>query len=218
MKRISNLIFCIFLSLFIIGASILLTVGFKELYYFDIENLNIATNNNLSVEEVKQNYDYMIDYNLGKISGEFNLPTIKSSLEGKIHFEEVREIIKNVLKMLLVSLMISVVGIYISLRNKNINFLNLTSKLILILPVVVSIPMIVNFDKTFILFHEIMFDNDYWIFDPEKDPVINLLPQEFFLHAGIMIVVLILLISLIFRLLYKYLINKNNVYSINRNI
>jgi len=218
MKRISNLIFCIFLSLFIIGASILLTVGFKELYYFDIENLNIATNNNLSVEEVKQNYDYMIDYNLGKISGEFNLPTIKSSLEGKIHFEEVREIIKNVLKMLLVSLIISVVGIYISLRNKNINFLNLTSKLILILPVVVSIPMIVNFDKTFILFHEIMFDNDYWIFDPEKDPVINLLPQEFFLHAGIMIVVLILLISLIFRLLYKYLINKNNVYSINRNI
>ena len=218
MKRISNLIFCIFLSLFIIGASILLTVGFKELYYFDIENLNIATNNNLSVEEVKQNYDYMIDYNLGKISGEFNLPTIKSSLEGKIHFEEVREIIKNVLKMLLVSLMISVVGIYISLRNKNINFLNLTSKLILILPVVVSIPMIVNFDKTFILFHEIMFDNDYWIFDPEKDPVINLLPQEFFLHAGIMIVVLILLSSLIFRLLYKYLINKNNVYSINRNI
>jgi len=111
MKRIANLIFCIFLSLFIIGASILLTVGFKELYYFDIENLNIATNNNLSVEEVKQNYDYMIDYNLGKISGEFNLPTIKSSLEGKIHFEEVREIIKNVLKMLLVSLIISVVGI-----------------------------------------------------------------------------------------------------------
>ncbi len=218
MKRIANLIFCIFLSLFIIGASILLTVGFKELYYFDIENLNIATNNNLSIEEVKQNYDYMIDYNLGKISGEFNLPTIKSSLEGKIHFEEVREIIQNVLKMLLVSLIISVVGIYISLRNKNINFLNLTSKLILILPVVVSIPMIVNFDKTFILFHEIMFDNDYWIFDPEKDPVINLLPQEFFLHAGIMIVVLILLSSLIFRLLYKYLINKNNVYSINRNI
>ena len=218
MKRIANLIFCIFLSLFIIGASILLTVGFKELYYFDIENLNIATNNNLSVEEVKQNYDYMIDYNLGKISGEFNLPTIKSSLNGKIHFEEVKEIIQNVLRILLVSLIISVVGIYINLKNKNINFLNLTSKLILILPVVVSIPMIVNFDKTFILFHEIMFDNDYWIFDPEKDPVINLLPQEFFLHAGIMIVVLILLSSLIFRLLYKYLINKNNVYSINRNI
>ncbi|MBQ3422931.1 MAG: TIGR01906 family membrane protein [Romboutsia sp.] len=218
MKRIANLIFCIFLSLFIIGASILLTVGFKELYYFDIENLNIATNNNLSVEEVKQNYDYMIDYNLGKISGEFNLPTIKSSLNGKIHFEEVKEIIQNVLRILLVSLIISVVGIYINLKNKNINFLNLTSKLILILPGVVSIPMIVNFDKTFILFHEIMFDNDYWIFDPEKDPVINLLPQEFFLHAGIMIVVLILLSSLIFRLLYKYLINKNNVYSINRNI
>ena len=205
MNKVTNSVFCVFLSLFIIGVSILLTVSFKELYYFDINHLDIAINNNLSVNEVKQNYDYMIDYNLGKISGNFNLPTIKSSLEGKIHFQEVKDIVQNVLKVLLVSFVISLVGIYISIKNKNINFLNTTSKLVLILPIVVLIPIAINFDKAFILFHEIMFDNDYWIFDPEKDPIINLLPQEFFFHASLMIIGLILLSSLFLKLLYKYL-------------
>lgn len=208
MNKVTNSVFCVFLSLFIIGVSILLTVSFKELYYFDINHLDIAINNNLSVNEVKQNYDYMIDYNLGKISGNFNLPTIKSSLEGKIHFQEVKDIVQNVLKMLLVSFVISLVGIYISIKNKNINFLNTTSKLVLILPIVVLIPIAINFDKAFILFHEIMFDNDYWIFDPEKDPIINLLPQEFFFHASLMIIGLILLSSLFLKLLYKYLESK----------
>lgn len=208
MNKVTNAVFCMFLSLFIIGVSILLTVSFKELYYFDINHLDIAINNNLSVNEVKQNYDYMIDYNLGKISGNFNLPTIKSSLEGKIHFQEVKDIVQNVLKVLLVSFVISLVGIYISIKNKNINFLNTTSKLVLILPIVVLIPIAINFDKAFILFHEIMFDNDYWIFDPEKDPIINLLPQEFFFHASLMIIGLILLSSLFLKLLYKYLESK----------
>ena len=71
----------------------MITVGFKQLYYFDINYLKISEQNNLTKEEIKRNYDYMIDYNLNKISGEFELPTIKSSPEGKVHFEEVKEII-----------------------------------------------------------------------------------------------------------------------------
>ena len=65
--------------------------------------------------------------------------------------------------------------------------------------------MLINFDKTFMIFHEIMFDNDYWIFDPLKDPVINILPQEFFYHAGLMIVVLIVLSSILLHFIYKIL-------------
>ena len=79
------------------------------------------------------------------------------------------------------------------MKNNNIEFLNITSKLVIILPILVAIPMLINFDKTFVVFHKLMFDNDYWIFDPSKDPVINILPQEFFFHAGLLIVMLILL-------------------------
>lgn len=208
MKKIMNLIFCIFFSLLIIGLSTMITVGFKQLYYFDINYLNISEQNNLTEEEIKLNYDYMIDYNLNKISGEFELPTIKSSIEGKIHFEEVKEIVQNVIKLLIVSLIITIVGILINLKNNSIEFLNLTSKLVVILPILVSIPMLINFDKAFVVFHELMFDNDYWIFDPSKDPVINILPQEFFFHAGLFIVTLILLSSAFLHIIYKHYENK----------
>lgn len=191
MKKTMNLIFCIFFSLLIIGSSTMITVGFKQLYYFDINYLKISEQNNLTKEEIKRNYDYMIDYNLNKISGEFELPTIKSSPEGKVHFEEVKEIVQNVIKLLIVSLIITIVGIIVNLKNNNIEFLNITSKLVIILPILVAIPMLINFDETFVVFHKLMFDNDYWIFDPSKDPVINILPQEFFFHAGLLIVMLI---------------------------
>lgn len=182
----------------------MITVGFKQLYYFDINYLKISEQNNLTKEEIKRNYDYMIDYNLNKISGEFELPTIKSSPEGKVHFEEVKEIVQNVIKLLIVSLIITIVGIIVNLKNNNIEFLNITSKLVIILPILVAIPMLINFDKTFVVFHKLMFDNDYWIFDPSKDPVINILPQEFFFHAGLLIVMLILLSSVVLNIIYKY--------------
>lgn len=204
MKKTMNLIFGIFFSLLIIGSSTMITVGFKQLYYFDINYLKISEQNNLTKEEIKRNYDYMIDYNLNKISGEFELPTIKSSPEGKVHFEEVKEIVQNVIKLLIVSLIITIVGIIVNLKNNNIEFLNITSKLVIILPILVAIPMLINFDETFVVFHKLMFDNDYWIFDPSKDPVINILPQEFFFHAGLLIVMLILLSSVVLHIIYKY--------------
>lgn len=209
MKKLMNILFCIFFSALIIMGSIRLTIGFKSLYYFDIDYLNIDTENDMTKEEVKLNYDYMIDYNLDKISGEFNLPTLKSSPEGKIHFEEVKEIFQNINKLLLLSLIITVIGVVLNLRNKSIYFLNLTSKLVIILPILVSIPMIINFNQIFIIFHKILFDNDYWIFDPIKDPVINILPEEFFYHAGTMIIILVILSSIVLRYIYQYYKSKN---------
>lgn len=209
MKKLMNILFCIFFSALIIIGSIRLTIGFKSLYYFDIDYLNIDTENDMTKEEVKLNYDYMIDYNLDKISGEFNLPTLKSSPEGKIHFEEVKEIFQNINKLLLLSLIITVIGVVLNLRNKSIYFLNLTSKLVIILPILVSIPMIINFNQIFIIFHKILFDNDYWIFDPIKDPVINILPEEFFYHAGTMIIILVILSSIVLRYIYQYYKSKN---------
>ena len=39
----------------------------------------------------------------------------------------------------------------------------------------------VDFEDFFIVFHEVLFRNDDWIFDPNLDPIINTLPSEYFL-------------------------------------
>lgn len=208
MKKILNVIFSICFSIFIITTAINFTVSFKQLYYYDIDKLNIPKLSNLSKEEIKLNYDYLIEYNLSKNVDEFEMPTIKSSNQGKIHFEEVRDIFQNVNKISRICLIISLIGIIIGIKNKDIQILNYTSKALIIIPLVLAIPMIINFEDTFVIFHKLMFSNDYWIFDPRLDPVINILPEEFFFHAGIMILGIVLVVSIILYTIYKFISKK----------
>ena len=147
----------------------------------------------------------MIDYNLGKDNREFELPTIKSSKQGKIHFEEVRDIFQSMNKMFNILLLLSIIGVIINILDKNIEILKMTSKTLILLPMILMLPIVINFSGSFVLFHKIMFDNDYWIFDPSLDPVIYILPEEFFFHAGVIILILIIIASLANYLIYRFL-------------
>ena len=80
-----------------------------------------------------------------------------------------------------------------------------TSKALIVTPLILMLPIVVNFEGSFILFHKIMFNNDYWIFAPNLDSVINILPEEFFFHAGLMILILIIIASLTNYLIYRFL-------------
>lgn len=203
MKKFLNVLFSICISIVIIVGVINFTVGFKQLYYFDIDYLNISELSGLSKDDIKLNYDYLIDYNLNKNVSEFKLPTLKSSPQGKIHFEEVRNIFQNINKLAKLLLVVSLVGIILSVKNKNIKILKTTSITLIIMPLLLTVPILLNFEKSFIIFHKLLFRNDYWIFNPNLDPVINILPEEFFFHSGMMILILILLVSIVLFVMYK---------------
>ncbi|MCK1913687.1 TIGR01906 family membrane protein [Clostridioides difficile] len=203
MKKFLNVLFSICISIVIIVGVINFTVGFKQLYYFDIDYLNISELSGLSKDDIKLNYDYLIDYNLNKNVSEFKLPTLKSSPQGKIHFEEVMNIFQNINKLAKLLLVVSLVGIILSVKNKNIKILKTTSITLIIMPLLLTVPILLNFEKSFIIFHKLLFRNDYWIFNPDLDPVINILPEEFFFHSGMMILILILLVSIVLFVMYK---------------
>ena len=205
MKRLLNILISFSLAIFIISGSVILGLRCKSLYYYDVKELNISEMSGFTEEEIKQNYDYLIDYNLNKNVGEFHLPTIKYSKEGKIHFEEVRNIFQIVKKVFYISGLISVLGVILSIKNKNIKFLNTASIMTILLPIITAIPLMINFNYFFIKFHETVFSNDYWIFDPSIDPVINMLPQNVFFHIGIFILAIILIISILLQISYKVL-------------
>lgn len=205
MKRLLNILISFSLAIFIISGSVILGLRCKSLYYYDVKELNISKMSGFTEEEIKQNYDYLIDYNLNKNVGEFHLPTIKYSKEGKIHFEEVRNIFQIVKKVFYISGLISVLGIILSIKNKNMKFLNTASIMTILLPIITAIPLMINFNYFFIKFHETVFSNDYWIFDPSIDPVINMLPQNVFFHIGIFILAIILIISILLQISYRVL-------------
>lgn len=211
MKKILNMIILISLAMFIISGSVILGLKCKSIYYNDVSKLNISSMSGLSEDEIKLNYDYLIDYNLNDFVGEFKLPTIKFSNDGKIHFEEVRNIFQFIKKMFYISFVISLAGIIFNIKNRSIKFLKYSSIMTILLPIITLIPVMINFNYFFIKFHQVVFSNNYWIFDADIDPVIEILPQEVFLHIGVFILMIMLSISILLQIVYRLINKKMNI-------
>ncbi|MBP1744113.1 MAG: hypothetical protein H6Q58_1091 [Firmicutes bacterium] len=189
----------------VIILSVKFTLNFKPLYYHDISRLNIEANTHLNREEIKAAYDYLIYYINSDEDTGFDIPGLPSSAAGAVHFREVKGIFKTLDYLLYGCCAASLLGIYYCIKKREFSFLKLSSNLILIISAAAAAAFSINFDFAFTLFHKLFFDNDYWLFDPATDPVINLLPAEFFFHCLMLIVACIVVSSLLLRLAHRKL-------------
>ena len=202
-NKLIQSLFSFTLCLFIIFTSIKFTVVFKPLYYFDIGHLNIVETSNYSKSEIIENYDYVIDYMSSPMEDEFILPSIPYAKPSQIHFYDVKKIFHLVDILFVISGVISLIGAYFYIKNKSYTFLNWSSYMLLALPSLLILAFLTNANSAFTIFHKIFFRNDYWILNTKTDPIINIMPQEFFYHAAILIGSIIVLFFIIFRIVYK---------------
>lgn len=175
------------LSLFIIGVSVVGTLAFRPLYYADVKGLHIAETSGYSEEEIRENYDALIDYNMAWKDGELSFPTLPMSENGKTHFEEVKEIFDVFKYFALFGGILGAAGIVFMAKKKEYRYLKMTAIISCGLPVILALLVAVSWEQVFVLFHKLFFRNDYWIFDSTTDPVILLLPDEFFMHCALLI-------------------------------
>ncbi|WP_099191840.1 TIGR01906 family membrane protein [Tepidibacter mesophilus] len=202
-NAIFQLLLVIFLSVTVFGSMIKFTLNFKVWYYTEIYYLGIEKQSNLEKEEIMKNYNYVIDYLQNKEKEDFNLPSLPSSENGKIHFKEVKNIFLILERILWTTLTLSIFGIYIQCKKKEFNFIKQVSNMLCITPSILILIFIINFDTSFTIFHKIFFRNEYWIFNPNTDPIIRLLPQEFFLHSALMILILCIMSGVLLRIIYE---------------
>lgn len=203
LRKVSDSILAILLMGFILSASVTATLAFKPLYYFDIGYLHIEEDSGYSKEEIKDNYDVLIAYNLSPSIQKLEFPAFEMSDEGRIHFEEVKVIFQFFLRMVLVCGVLAMIGIVWKRKRREYQYLMMAGTLLPTILVVVGGLIALNWDRAFVLFHEIAFQNDYWMFDAVTDPVITILPDIFFLHCAVMILAGIALGTQICILCYK---------------
>ena len=204
-----SILLSLILTLTLISLAVVLTLACKPLYYLDIHALHIPETTGYTISEIKANYDAVIDYSLsfGKVPLEF--PTFPMSEGGRIHFEEVKNIFNLFKYMAIFGTLTGAAGILRQRRKQSYGYLKLTAILTVSLPAVIGATVALNWDWAFVTFHELAFNNDYWLFDPATDPVINILPDAYFLHCVVMILVLVILGSLICGLIYRRVQRKN---------
>lgn len=209
MKNIKNTLYGLISSLFIISTAVILGLNFRPLYYMNIPKIQIL-NENYSGGLIKNNYDILINYLNPFYNGKLVLDRLPMSTFGEFHFYEVKLIFNLVYILMFTTLLLGLIIFYIQYKKRDFKYLKVASILTFIIPVLLSIPFIVDFNKAFVAFHEIAFSNDYWLFDPRIDPVINILPEWFFMYAAFLILIIMIILAAIAFFTGMYLSKKSD--------
>ncbi|MDY3250861.1 MAG: TIGR01906 family membrane protein [Candidatus Choladocola sp.] len=196
---ITNLLLALIGFLFLFSLSVVIVLNLRSIYYYDIRSLKLEEETGLSEEIIRENYDTLIDYNLiTKRVKKLEFPSFPMSEHGRIHFVEVKRIFYMIQYLCIVTGILLLAGLIRKLPRRDYGSLKLISIFTLSIPLVLGVAVSLNWEYFFIKFHELFFRNDYWIFDPVTDPVILILPDEFFFHCAAAILFFLLLGCILF--------------------
>lgn len=206
--KLTNILIGIIFTLFFISISVIIILNARSLYYNNIDRFELEKYSGLDRETIIENYDALIDYCSPFYQGELKFPSLASSESGTSHFAETKVLFVSFYYIAAITGIILLLIILYKKKRHDTSYLRTSAITIIVLPAIVGIATALNFEKTFLLFHKLAFRNDDWLFDPATDPIITLLPEEFFMYCAIGIVILVLAGSMILFLIDRLIRKK----------
>jgi len=198
----------IFFLIALIAIGLAIAINFRPLYYLNISWLNLPEETGLNAVIIRENYDALIDYCCPFFRGDLVFPSMRASASGISHFAEVKSLFNIIYIAGAISLVAVIVIFIFKSRAGQYKFLLVTGIVTLVLPLIVVILSLINFNALFTVFHMIMFRNNDWLFNPETDPVINILPETYFLECAMIIAAVVIIGAVI--VIIRYFIKKKN--------
>lgn len=195
-----------FYAISIVSIVVLGDLNTTIVYRYAINKYELNNYTGLSTEILMDNYKRMIYYVQNPFNNDLVFNKLPMSNFGKIHFFEVKRIF---IALYIISITFIIIMVFKIITNRNkelrkrlIKSFNNSVNIIALILIAVSVMVAINFDKTFYYFHKIFFRNDYWIFDQIADPIINALPEEFFMIQLILIISVLVIFALVIKVLY----------------
>lgn len=182
-------LFSLFLTL--ISLAVFLTINARFIYLLDIRHLDILKYTTLDQATLLQNYDQLMRFLNFPWLKHLSLPDFPMSRGGRAHFYDVKKLFLIDYAVLLLTFFPSAYFLYDLHKKKRQWRLIRPFQWGMLLPVLVAVVMSMGFDTFFTKFHELFFSNDDWLFDPVTDPIINVLPEQYFMHCFIFFFLLI---------------------------
>ena len=199
--------------------SIGLPIYIRGFYYCQIDTYGLPQRTGYDKETIIEAYDEVLDY-LTIPGREFGTGVFPYSEEGKSHFEDCKRLFDLNAWVFLVSAGVVLCLCILSKLRKiktprpfGRHFtLTCGASMLGVFGLIGGLAAL-DFDRAFVIFHKLFFPGkDNWIFFSKKDGIIRILPQEFFMSCGILIVGSILLLS-VGMILYGVLEKKKAVYT-----
>ena len=179
-QRCKVLLVQLCLFFFIVTLCITVTINFHPLYWYFVKHYDLAQSVGVTTLQLKTDYLKLLAY--------LNYPwvtdlkmSIPVSYNGMRHFEDVKRLfLVNYLVLRVTAF--PAISYFLKLWRRR-EFWKLQNKIYGIAVVLFCLGcfMLLDFQRFFVYFHRILFNNNNWIFDPNLDPVINALPSTYFL-------------------------------------
>ncbi|MFS9142690.1 TIGR01906 family membrane protein [Streptococcus infantis] len=188
--------------LFLLSLAILLTIYLAWLVYpLEISWLHLTSRVPFQPQTIQHNFNVLMDYLTNPLNQALEMPDFPSSASGIHHFAVVKGLFHLAQGVAVVTLPIFYLFWKQVIQKGFLPLYRRALLIILSLPLVLGlVGVFIGFEQFFTLFHQILFvGDDTWLFDPAKDPVILILPENFFLHAFLLF---FCLYELIFGFLY----------------
>jgi len=191
LNRIKNWGQWISLYLWLVSGTIILTINATWLYWINALTQKLGPTVNLSLGRLMTNYYQLLAYLNFPWTSRLAMNDFTDSVGALRHFADVKALfmLNNV-----VFIVTSVVVFYFwrqLKRRQQLWRLVLPMQGALWVPPLVAAIMAVNFDQFFVFFHEVLFRNSDWLFDPLYDRIILVLPDTFFLQCFVLAFVII---------------------------
>lgn len=195
--------------IFFISVGLAIAIYVRPFYYMGMDRISEETG--YSVEVIKENYDALIDWCSPFAKGELDFPSLPESESGISHFVEVKVIFNLFFALLFVTPVFLAGLIYIQHKRGSTSWMIASPIIVCVLPLLIGLACAIDFNRIFVLFHQIVFNNDDWLFSMYEDPIILFLPERFFLQCALIIVGTVLLGCVVLLMLYLLRKKKKNV-------
>ena len=128
------------------------------------------------------------------------MPDFPMSETGEFHFWEV----KVIFQVLQVISILFLFWLVISIRKKwqILKYFNASANLTFLIFSSFLVIMLIDFNFFFYWFHRAFFNNDYWIFNPNYDPIILALPADLFMINGFIITGQLFLVGIVTKIMF----------------
>ena len=199
-SKVLSLLQSVATALCVLTGSIAVPLLVRPFYHLHIGPLELEKASGLTAAQIRQAYGQVMDYCFG-LRDTFAAGVLRFSEEGASHFADVRVLFSLDLAVLIFSAAVLLL-LWFYCRHKAVvlhrfgghgpafwGCVGLGAAFVVIGGLAAT-----DFDRAFTIFHSIFFPGkDNWLFDPRYDPVINILPQEFFRNCAVLILAVLLI-------------------------
>lgn len=191
------------IPIILITTSISIVVNFTGFYAFEFDRSGIAQYTGIDDQELLQISERIQDY----FHNENELLIVPSKIHGRTiknlfnpkevdHMKDVKVLFQGVFLLQSISLIALglLIAAQIAFRRINgfqeiMNLIVWGSYATLLLILIVSLGVLLTFDRIFHLFHVLSFANDFWMLDPRNDYLVAIFNQQFFFHASLLVAI-----------------------------